>query len=259
MDNVEENRRAYRELLFTTSGFETYCSGVIMFDETIGQECADGTPFVELLASKGVVPGIKVDKGVVPLPGTSGETSTQGLDGLDGRCAEYYKKGARFAKWRGVLTISDVLPSAQCVAENANCLARYAAICQANGLVPIVEPEILADGAHTIERCAAVTETVLTSVFKALHDHRVMLEGMILKPNMVTAGSGGPPVANGEVAKLTLRALQRTVPPVGNARYPYDTRVFHSLARRIPLHRLFFSSRIPLLPLRLRNPCESNT
>ena len=204
-----------REILFTAPDFEKYCSGVIMFEETLGQECIDGTPFVELLSKKGIVPGIKVDKGVTPLPGTDGETTTTGLDGLEKRCAEYYAKGARFAKWRGVLTISDVLPSPQCVNDNATTLARYAAICQANGLVPIVEPEILTDGSHNIERCAAVTETVLAAVFKALHDHHVMLEGMILKPNMVTAGkdASGGAASVGDVARATVRALQRTVPP----------------------------------------------
>mmetsp|Transcript_32670 Transcript_32670/g.52350 ORF Transcript_32670/g.52350 Transcript_32670/m.52350 type:complete len:342 (+) Transcript_32670:159-1184(+) len=214
VENLEENRRALRELLFTAPGFDKYCSGVIMYEETLGQGCTDGTLFPELLASRGIVPGIKVDTGVVPLPGTNGETTTQGLDGLDGRCAEYYAQGARFAKWRAVLSISDHTPSPQCVADNANALARYAAICQANGLVPIVEPEIMTEGTHTVERCAAVTESVLASVFKALSDHHVMLEGMILKPNMVTAGSGAEPqAAAAEVARLTVRALQRTVPP----------------------------------------------
>ena len=190
VENVEENRRAYRELLFTTDGFEKYCSGVIMFEETLFQSCKDGTAFVDLLKSKGVIPGIKVDKGVVPLPGnTRGETTTSGLDGLGERCAKYYAQGARFAKWRAVLTIGDTLPSPQCLDDNARCLARYAAICQQNGLVPIVEPEILTDGAHGIDKCAEVTERVLSCVFAHLVQHGVMLEGMILKPNMVTPGA----------------------------------------------------------------------
>jgi fructose-bisphosphate aldolase class I len=194
--------------------FEKFCSGVIMFEETLGQACSDGTSFVAALTTKGILPGIKVDTGVVTLPGTDGETTTQGLDGLDARCAQYYARGARFAKWRGVLTISEVLPSAQCVVDNASNLARYAAICQANGLVPIVEPEIMTDGSHGIERCAAVTEMVLAHVFKALHDHHVMLEGIILKPSMVTAGAGAANKASAaDVARLTVRALQRTVPP----------------------------------------------
>jgi fructose-bisphosphate aldolase class I len=213
VENIEENRRAYRELLFTTDGFEKHCSGVIMFEETLGQSCRDGTTFVDLLNAKAIIPGIKVDKGVVPLPGnTRGETTTQGLDGLGERCAGYYARGARFAKWRAVLTIGDTLPSIQCLDDNAECLARYAAICQQNGLVPIVEPEILTDGAHGIEKCAEVTERVLNAVFAALMKHKVMLEGMILKPNMVTGGSNGPKATRGEVADATVTALRRTCP-----------------------------------------------
>lgn len=214
VENVEENRRAYRELLFTTDGFEKYCSGVIMFEETLFQSCKDGTAFVDLLKSKGVIPGIKVDKGVVPLPGnTRGETTTSGLDGLGERCAKYYAQGARFAKWRAVLTIGDTLPSPQCLDDNARCLARYAAICQQNGLVPIVEPEILTDGAHGIDKCAEVTERVLSCVFAHLAQHGVMLEGMILKPNMVTPGAqSNAGASRAEVAAATVTALRRTCP-----------------------------------------------
>ena len=210
VENVEENRRAYRELLFTTDGFEKYCSGVIMFEETLFQSCKDGTAFVDLLKSKGIIPGIKVDKGVVPLPGnTRGETTTSGLDGLGERCAKYYAQGARFAKWRAVLTIGDTLPSPQCLDDNARCLARYAAICQQNGLVPIVEPEILTDGAHGIDKCAEVTERVLSCVFAHLAQHGVMLEGMILKPNMVTPGAqSNAGASRAEVASATVALLR---------------------------------------------------
>ena len=215
VENTEDNRRALRELLFTAPDFEKHISGVIMFDETLGQSCADGTPFVSLLRAKGVVPGVKVDKGVVSLPGNArGETTTQGLDDLDARCTAYYARGARFAKWRAVLTIGDGLPSEQCLDDNARCLARYAAVCQRAGLVPIVEPEILTDGDHDIHACAAVTERVLARVFAALHEHRVMMEGMILKPNMVTAGKSAPAQAPvDDVARATLAALGRVVPP----------------------------------------------
>ena len=189
-----------------------------MFEETLGQSASDGEAFPALLARRGIVPGIKVDKGVVPLPGNAhGEVTTQGLDGLAERCAGYYARGARFAKWRSVLTIGgdgNLMPSPQCLADNANGLARYASICQSEGLVPIVEPEILTDGDHDASACAAVTERVLAAVFKALSDHRVMLEGIILKPNMVTAGKGAKNQASvAEVANLTVRALARTVPP----------------------------------------------
>jgi len=218
VENVEPNRRALRELLFTAPGFDAFCSGVIMFEETLGQSASDGEAFPALLARRGIVPGIKVDKGVVTLPGNAhGEVTTQGLDGLAERCAGYYARGARFAKWRSVLTIGgdgNLMPSPQCLADNANGLARYASICQSEGLVPIVEPEILTDGDHDASACAAVTERVLAAVFKALSDHRVMLEGIILKPNMVTAGKGAKNQASvAEVATLTVKALARTVPP----------------------------------------------
>lgn len=189
VENVEENRRAYRQLLFT-SGAEMAksISGVILFHETVYQKADDGTSFVKILRDNGIIPGIKVDKGVVPLAGTNGEGTTQGLDGLAERCAQYKKDGCDFAKWRCVLKISDHTPSELAIKENANVLARYATICQQNGLVPIVEPEILCDGDHTLERCQTVTEAVLSAQYKALVDHHVYLEGTLLKPNMVTAG-----------------------------------------------------------------------
>ncbi|KAE8098480.1 hypothetical protein FH972_016538 [Carpinus fangiana] len=172
-----------------------------------------GQPFVELLKENGVLPGIKVDKGTVVLAGTNGETTTQGLDGLAQRCQKYYEAGARFAKWRAVLNIGVTEPSQLAINENANGLARYAIICQENGLVPIVEPEILVDGSHDIEKCADVTERVLAACYKALNDHHVLLEGTLLKPNMVTPGSDAPKVAPEVIAELTVRALQRTMPP----------------------------------------------
>ncbi|XP_015970427.1 fructose-bisphosphate aldolase 6, cytosolic [Arachis duranensis] len=212
VENVETNRRALRELLFTTPGALECLSGVILFEETLYQSTAAGKPFVEVLKDGGVLPGIKVDKGTVELPGTNGETTTQGLDGLGQRCAKYYEAGARFAKWRAVLKIGPNEPSELAIHENAYGLARYAAICQENGLVPIVEPEILVDGSHDINKCAAVTERVLAACYKALNDHHVLLEGTLLKPNMVTPGSDSPKVAPEVTAEYTLRTLQRTVP-----------------------------------------------
>ncbi|XP_023881864.1 fructose-bisphosphate aldolase 6, cytosolic [Quercus suber] len=212
VENVEENRRALRELLFTTPGALQYLSGVILFEETLYQKTHDGKPFVDLLKENGVLPGIKVDKGTVELAGTNGETTTQGLDGLAQRCQKYYEAGARFAKWRAVLKIGPTEPSQLAINENANGLARYAIICQENGLVPIVEPEILVDGPHDILKCADVTERVLAAVYKALNDHHVLLEGTLLKPNMVTPGSEAPKVAPEVIAEHTVRALQRTMP-----------------------------------------------
>ncbi|XP_047163962.1 fructose-bisphosphate aldolase 3, chloroplastic-like isoform X2 [Vigna umbellata] len=212
VENVESNRRALRELLFTAPGALQYLSGVILFEETLYQSTASGKPFVQLLTEAGVLPGIKVDKGTVELAGTDGETTTQGLDGLGQRCAKYYEAGARFAKWRAVLKIGPNEPSELSIHENAYGLARYAVICQENGLVPIVEPEILVDGPHDIHKCAAVTERVLAACYKALNDHHVLLEGTLLKPNMVTPGSKSAKVAPEVVAEHTVRALQRTVP-----------------------------------------------
>ena len=202
-----------RELLFTAPGVLEYLSGVILFEETLYQKTADGKLFAELLTENGVLPGIKVDKGVVDIFGTNGETTTQGHDGLAAKCAEYYKAGARFAKWRAVLKIGATEPSELSIQLNTQGLARYAAICQENGLVPIVEPEILTDGSHTIEKCAEVTEKVLAATYKALNEQGVLLEGSLLKPNMVTPGSEGPKVDAQTIAALTVRTLQRTVPP----------------------------------------------
>ncbi|XP_061340214.1 fructose-bisphosphate aldolase 6, cytosolic [Gastrolobium bilobum] len=212
VENVETNRRALRELLFTCPGAFECLSGVILFEETLYQKTAAGKPFVELMKEGGVLPGIKVDKGTVELAGTNGETTTQGLDGLGQRCQKYYEAGARFAKWRAVLKIGPSEPSELAIHENAYGLARYAVICQENGLVPIVEPEILVDGPHDINKCAEVTERVLAACYKALNDHHVLLEGTLLKPNMVTPGSESPKVAPEVIAEYTVRALQRTVP-----------------------------------------------
>jgi len=215
VENNENNRRNYRELLFRTPGWEQHCSGVILYEETLNQKAEDGTPFVDLLKKIKVIPGIKLDKGIVPIPGTDGETSTQGLDGLAQRCADYYTKGARFAKWRAVLNINKTSPSQLGIAENAHTLARYAAICQENGLVPIVEPEVLMDGDHSLEDCIEATQSVLAGVVKALHDHHVFLEGALLKPNMVTPGQAHPSyktITAQEIARATVTVLQRTVP-----------------------------------------------
>lgn len=213
VENVETNRRAFRELLFTTPNALQYLSGVILFEETLYQKGSDGRPFVDVLKEGGVIPGIKTDKGVVTLAGTNGETTTQGFDDLGKRCAKYYEAGARFAKWRAVLKIGATEPSQLAIDENARGLARYAIISQEYGLVPIVEPEILVDGDHSIEKCADVTERVLAAVYKALNDHRVLLEGTLLKPNMVTPGSKAEKRATPEeIAQHTVRALLRTVP-----------------------------------------------
>uniref|UniRef100_A0A069DYS3 Fructose-bisphosphate aldolase n=1 Tax=Panstrongylus megistus TaxID=65343 RepID=A0A069DYS3_9HEMI len=214
VENTEDNRRAYRQLLFTADkSLAENISGVILFHETLYQNADDGTPFVELLQSKGIIPGIKVDKGVVTLFGSEEECTTQGLDDLGERCATYKKDGCHFAKWRCVLKIGRNTPSYQAILENANVLARYAAVCQANRLVPIVEPEVLPDGTHDLDRAQKVTETVLAAVYKALNDHHVYLEGTLLKPNMVTAGMQCPTKYTPEdIARATVTALQRTVP-----------------------------------------------
>ncbi|KAL4185823.1 hypothetical protein AMTRI_Chr10g7790 [Amborella trichopoda] len=212
VENVESNRRALRELLFTSPGALSYLSGVILFEETLYQSTSSGQPFVDVLNDNGVIPGIKVDKGVVELAGTDSETTAQGLDGLGARCQQYYKAGVRFAKWRAVLKIGSTEPSQLSIDQNAHGLARYAIICQENGLVPIVEPEVLTDGAHDIKKCAEVTERVLAAVYKALNDHHVLLEGTLLKPNMVTPGSDGPKVGPEVIAEYTVTALRRTVP-----------------------------------------------
>lgn len=211
--STEETRRAYRDMLVTTPGLEAFIAGVILFDETLHQKTLDGTPFPEKLKQLGIVPGIKVDKGLVILPNTADEQITQGLDGLSERLVDYKAKGARFAKWRAVYTISDQTPSMLAIEANAECLARYAAICQANGIVPIVEPEVLIDGTHTIERSAEVSERVLNTVFRALKKYKVKLEYMVLKPSMVINGKACQVKASAEeVAKATITVLKRTVP-----------------------------------------------
>ena len=213
VENTEENRRAYRQMLFTTPGVAEFISGVILFDETIRQKADDGTPFGDLLSRRGTIPGIKVDKGTKPLAGARGELITEGLDGLRERLAEYRGLSARFAKWRAVFTIGPDIPSRYCLDANAHALARYAALGQEAGLVPIVEPEVLMDGDHTIERCAEVTEAALHTVFAELHRQRVALEAMLLKPNMVLPGTGSPrPASVQEVAESTIRTLRRAVP-----------------------------------------------
>jgi fructose-bisphosphate aldolase class I len=211
--STEENRRNYRELLFTTPELGEFISGVILFDETMRQSTQHGTSLPAVLARQGIFPGIKVDKGTVALAGFPGEKSTEGLDGLRERLAEYRTLGARFAKWRAVFTIGPGIPSTGGILANAHALARYAAACQEMGLVPIVEPEVLMDGLHTIGRCEEVTAEVLRSVFRALYEQRVVLEGTLLKPNMVLPGKNCPEKATvREVAQSTLRCLQRTVP-----------------------------------------------
>src|SRR6266581_3463955 len=209
----EENRRMYREILFTTNGAGEFISGVILFDETIRQKTRDGRSFVEVLEQQGIVPGIKVDKGAKPMANFPGEKITEGLDGLRERLTEYRQLGARFAKWRAVITIGDGIPTRTCIDSNAEALARYAALCQQGDLVPIVEPEVLMDGSHTIKRHFEVTEQTLQIVFHALAEHRVALEAMLLKPNMVLSGKDCPHQASvQEVAEATLRCMKRVVP-----------------------------------------------
>lgn len=211
--STEETRRAYREMLFSTEGAEAYISGVILYDETIRQSHRDGTPFPTLLESKGIIPGIKVDTGAKEMAGFPGERITEGLDGLRERLAEYHSLGAAFAKWRAVITIGLGIPTMACIRANAHALARYAALCQESGLVPIVEPEVLMDGDHTIERCEEVTGLTLRCVFSELLDQRVQLEGMLLKPNMVLSGKECARQAGvQEVAEATLRCFQQVVP-----------------------------------------------
>ena len=211
--STEENRRAYRDVLFTTGGVGEFISGVILFDETIRQKTRDGRTFVAVLEQQAIIPGIKVDKGAKPMANFPGEKITEGLDGLRERLAEYRKLGARFAKWRAVISIGDNIPTYTRIAANADALARYAALCQEGDLVPIVEPEVLMDGAHTIERYFEVTQQTLERVFHALYEHRVSLEGMLLKPNMVLSGKECPQQASvQEVAEATVRCMKRVVP-----------------------------------------------
>ena len=214
VENTEANRQAYRDMLFTTPGFENHTSGVILFEETLFQKSLAGPSFAELLASKGVIPGIKVDKGAMPLANAGlEETITEGLDGLRDRLAKYKAAGARFAKWRAVININEEAPSDYAIHTNAHALARYAALCQEADIVPIVEPEILMDGDHSIEVCEEVTDVVLDAVFAELGAQQVLLEGMILKPNMVIAGAKcAEQNSVQEVAEATLRVLKRRVP-----------------------------------------------
>jgi fructose-bisphosphate aldolase class I len=212
-DSTEETRRNYREMLLTTPQINDFIAGVILFEETLNQKTSNGTLFPALLNKLGILPGIKVDKGLVTLPNTQDEQTTQGLDGLAERLADYKAKGATFAKWRAVYTISDNTPSTLAIKANAEGLASYAALCQAAGIVPIVEPEVLIDGDHTIERCAEVSEQVLHAVFHALYRHKVKLEYIVLKPSMVINGKKCPTKATAEqVAKATITILKRTVP-----------------------------------------------
>jgi fructose-bisphosphate aldolase class I len=213
LESTEAARRTYREMLFAAPGAAEQISGVILFDETLRQSASDGTLFPNYLDQLGIIPGIKVDKGAKPLAGFPGETVTEGLDGLRDRLNEYYELGARFAKWRAVIDIGTDIPSAFGIAANAHALARYAALCQEAGIVPIVEPEVLMDGAHDIERCEEVTNRVLTATFEQLEAHRVALEGMILKPNMVISGKKCPTQASVQaVAEATVRCLTANVP-----------------------------------------------
>ena len=214
VESTEQNRRDYRELMFRSAeAMSGHISGVILFDETIWQDAADGAPLVELISRSGSIPGIKVDKGSKPLPGFPSETITEGLDGLGERLDAYYERGARFAKWRAVIDIAPGIPTAGAIKANAHALARYAGLCQAHRIVPIVEPEVLMDGGHDIDRCDEVTRFTLQTVFQELYEQRIALEGMVLKPNMVLCGkaSGGRNAVD-HVAERTLSALKATVP-----------------------------------------------
>ncbi len=212
-ESTEENRRSYRELLFRTDGAAEYISGIILYDETIRQNGADSRPLIKVLADQGIIPGIKVDQGAKPLPGAPAELVTEGLDGLADRLKEYAEMGALFTKWRGVITIGPSIPSAYCIDVNAHALARYAALSQEAGLVPIVEPEVLMDGDHSIDRCFEVTEATLREVFYHLSRQGVSLEGMLLKPNMVISGASATNRAGPqEVAEKTVTCFKRTVP-----------------------------------------------
>jgi fructose-bisphosphate aldolase class I len=215
VESTADNRRDYRELLFRSAeAMKNYVSGVILFDETLRQSAKDGTPLVKLIEQAGAVPGIKVDAGAKPMPFCPGETVTEGLDGLSGRLKEYYGLGARFAKWRAVIDIGEGKPSYACILANAHALARYAALCQEADIVPIVEPEVLMDGSHDIATCAQVTEWVLKEVYQQLYYQRVVLEGTVLKPNMVVPGKkSGKQASVDQVAEETLKVLKRCVPP----------------------------------------------
>tara|TARA_Y100001970_G_scaffold184447_1_gene224327 strand:+ start:816 stop:1826 length:1011 start_codon:yes stop_codon:yes gene_type:complete len=213
VESTESNRRDYREMLFRSSGMKDNIGGVILFDETIRQNAQDGTPLVELIKNQGALPGIKVDKGLAPLDSSPEETLTQGLDGLDERCKEYFTLGAKFTKWRAVIKISDDIPSDACIQANMEALARYAKIVQENNMVPMVEPEVLMDGNHSIEKCYEVTSKSLNTLFRCLKDQGVNIAGTILKPNMVTSGSTAEAQASiQEVAEMTVQCLKENVP-----------------------------------------------
>jgi fructose-bisphosphate aldolase class I len=215
IENSEENRRAYREMLLTTPKLGDHISGAILFDETIRQSTKSGVPFTKVMMDNGIIPGIKVDKGTQPLAGFQGELVTEGLDGLRARLEEYYKLGARFAKWRAVINIGDDIPSGTCIEANSHALARYAALCQEQGLVPMVEPEVLMDGTHDIQTCYEVTEVVLRSLFDALYNHNVMLEGTILKASMIVPGKdSGEQASIDDVAENTIMCLKTAVPAI---------------------------------------------
>src|ERR1700728_4705812 len=241
LESTEEHRRLYRELLFTAPSVAESISGVILYDETIRQKTKDGTPFPEYLTKLGVIPGIKVDEGAKPLALFPNETITEGLDGLRDRLIEYYKLGARFAKWRAVIDIGNGIPTRAAIEANAHALARYAALCQEQNIVPIVEPEVLMDGSHTIERCEEVTDAVLAEVFAQLGRQRIHLEGMILKPNMVISGKKCPKQATpDQVASATVRCLKRHVPAavpgimfLSGGQSPADAALHLSLINRL--------------------------
>jgi fructose-bisphosphate aldolase, class I len=244
---TEEARRAYRELIVTTPGLGECISGAILFDETIRQHKKDGTPFVQVLTDAGIIPGIKVDTGAKDMAGHPGEKITEGLDGLRERLAEYAQMGARFAKWRAVIAVGDGIPSEGCIGANAQALARYAALCQEAGLVPVVEPEVLMDGAHTLERCGEVTEKVLRTVFNQLYKQRVTLEGMLLKPNMVLPGLTCPKQeAVDEVADATVRCLLRAVPAaVPGIAFLSGGQPYELASARLNAMNVRFKSRLP--------------
>jgi fructose-bisphosphate aldolase class I len=242
-----EARRAYRELIVATPGLGECISGVILYDETIRQQEKDGTPFLKILTDAGIIPGIKVDTGAKDLAAHPGEKITEGLDGLRDRLKEYFQMGARFAKWRVVIAIGDGIPSWSCIEANAHTLARYAALCQEAGLVPVVEPEVLMNGDHTLERCREVTEEVLRTIFNQLNSQRVLLEGMILKPNMVLPGLTCPTQASvDEVANITVKSLWRTVPAaVPGIAFLSGGQSAELASARLNIMNIRFNSRLP--------------
>jgi fructose-bisphosphate aldolase class I len=244
---TEEARRSYREMILTTPGLGEFISGVILYDETIRQSGEDGTPFVNLITNAGIIPGIKVDTGAKDMPGHPGEKITEGLDGLRDRLAEYSRMGARFAKWRAVITIADGIPSQGCIEANAHALARYAALCQEAGLVPVVEPEVLMNGEHPLKRCFEVTAEVLRTVFNQLYTQRVALEGMILKPNMVLPGKDCPKQESvEEVADATVTCLLRAVPAaVPGIAFLSGGQPYELASARLNAMNLRFRTRMP--------------